>query len=191
MNNWSWSYVGEIMPDILKGLWITIQATIYGSLVSFALGLVWAVALRSRSRWVTWPVSIFVEFIRNTPLLVQLFFLFFVLRETRACQGDNEDAREKERESGNRRMGEWANSPFRCFSDSPIHSHYCGASSWIRRRSASASAVFPMRRSHCSRSLNATSDSLISIERVCDATAPAKSARCRSRVPRKNQMFEL
>lgn len=79
MNNWSWSYIGEIMPEILKGLWITIQATFYGSLVSFALGLVWAMALRSRSRWVTWPVSIFVEFIRNTPLLVQLFFLFFVL----------------------------------------------------------------------------------------------------------------
>ncbi|MEU8784705.1 ectoine/hydroxyectoine ABC transporter permease subunit EhuD [Streptomyces sp. NPDC048637] len=67
------------MPEILKGLWITIQATFYGSLVSFALGLVWAMALRARSRWVTWPVSIFVEFIRNTPLLVQLFFLFFVL----------------------------------------------------------------------------------------------------------------
>ncbi|MGA5563391.1 ectoine/hydroxyectoine ABC transporter permease subunit EhuD [Streptomyces platensis] len=67
------------MPEILKGLWITIQATFYGSLVSFALGLVWAMALRSRSRWVTWPVSVFVEFVRNTPLLVQLFFLFFVL----------------------------------------------------------------------------------------------------------------
>lgn len=79
MNNWSWSYIGEIMPEILKGLWITVQATIYGSLVSFALGLVWALALRARSRWVTWPVSVFVEFVRNTPLLVQLFFLFFVL----------------------------------------------------------------------------------------------------------------
>ncbi|QIK08606.1 ectoine/hydroxyectoine ABC transporter permease subunit EhuD [Streptomyces sp. ID38640] len=79
MNNWSWSYIWEIMPQILEGLWITVQATFYGSLVSFALGLVWAMALRSGSRWVTWPVSIFVEFIRNTPLLVQLFFLFFVL----------------------------------------------------------------------------------------------------------------
>lgn len=49
MNNWSWSYVGEIMPDILKGLWITIQATFYGSLVAFALGLVWALLLRSPS----------------------------------------------------------------------------------------------------------------------------------------------
>ncbi|MCB5910304.1 ectoine/hydroxyectoine ABC transporter permease subunit EhuD [Streptomyces pinistramenti] len=79
MNTWSWGYVGDILPDLLKGLWITVQATLYGSLVSFALGLVWALALRSPSRRLTWPVSIVVEFIRNTPLLVQLFFLFFVL----------------------------------------------------------------------------------------------------------------
>ncbi len=79
MNNWSWEYVGDILPALLQGLWITVQATLYGSLVAFALGLVWALLLRSPSRWVTWPVSIVVEFIRNTPLLVQLFFLFFVL----------------------------------------------------------------------------------------------------------------
>ncbi|TJZ55967.1 ectoine/hydroxyectoine ABC transporter permease subunit EhuD [Streptomyces piniterrae] len=79
MNTWSWDYVGEIMPQLLEGLWITVQATILGSLVAFALGLVWALALRSPVRWLTWPVSAVVEFIRNTPLLVQLFFLFFVL----------------------------------------------------------------------------------------------------------------
>ncbi|OKI04515.1 ectoine/hydroxyectoine ABC transporter permease subunit EhuD [Streptomyces sp. CB02923] len=79
MNTWSWEYVGDILPDLLSGLWITVQATLLGSLVAFALGLVWALLLRSPSRWVTWPVSVFVEFVRNTPLLVQLFFLFFVL----------------------------------------------------------------------------------------------------------------
>jgi polar amino acid transport system permease protein len=79
MNDWSWDYVGDIMPQLLDGLWITVQATLLGSLVAFALGLVWAIALRSPTRWVTWPVGIVVEFIRNTPLLVQLFFLFFVL----------------------------------------------------------------------------------------------------------------
>jgi polar amino acid transport system permease protein len=79
MNDWSWDYVGDIMPQLLDGLWITVQATLLGSLVAFALGLVWAIALRSPARWVTWPVGIVVEFIRNTPLLVQLFFLFFVL----------------------------------------------------------------------------------------------------------------
>ncbi|MEU3710840.1 ectoine/hydroxyectoine ABC transporter permease subunit EhuD [Streptomyces catenulae] len=79
MNTWSWGYVGDILPDLLKGLGVTVEATVLGSLVSFALGLVWALALRSPSRWVTWPVGAVVEFVRNTPLLVQLFFLFFVL----------------------------------------------------------------------------------------------------------------
>ncbi|MFH8347122.1 ectoine/hydroxyectoine ABC transporter permease subunit EhuD [Streptomyces sp. NPDC018045] len=79
MNNWSWAYVGDILPDLLAGLRITLLATLLGSLVAFALGLVWALALRSGTRWVTWPVSVVVEFVRNTPLLVQLFFLFFVL----------------------------------------------------------------------------------------------------------------
>ncbi|WP_405742217.1 ectoine/hydroxyectoine ABC transporter permease subunit EhuD [Streptomyces sp. NBC_01525] len=79
MNTWSWGYVGDILPDLLKGLGVTVEATLLGSLVSFALGLVWALALRSPSRWVAWPVGAVVEFVRNTPLLVQLFFLFFVL----------------------------------------------------------------------------------------------------------------
>ncbi|MEU2787745.1 ectoine/hydroxyectoine ABC transporter permease subunit EhuD [Streptomyces sp. NPDC007100] len=79
MNNWSWEYVGDILPDLLRGLLVTVQATLLGSLVAFVLGLVWALLLRSPSRWVTWPVSVVVEFVRNTPLLVQLFFLFFVL----------------------------------------------------------------------------------------------------------------
>ncbi|MEU1851776.1 ectoine/hydroxyectoine ABC transporter permease subunit EhuD [Streptomyces sp. NPDC019990] len=79
MNDWSWDYVGDILPQLLDGLWVTVQATLLGSLVAFALGLVWALALRSPSNWLTWPVGVVVEFIRNTPLLVQLFFLFFVL----------------------------------------------------------------------------------------------------------------
>jgi polar amino acid transport system permease protein len=79
MSTWSWDYVGHIMPDILKGLLVTVEATVLGSLVSFALGLVWALALRSPTRWVRWPVQAITEFIRSTPLLVQLFFWFYVL----------------------------------------------------------------------------------------------------------------
>ncbi len=49
------------------------------------------------------------------------FFLFFVLRETRAGHGNREKASEKESEWAKGRMGEWAKSPFLRFSDSPIH----------------------------------------------------------------------
>ena len=41
----------------------------------------WALAFRAPTRFVRWPVNLITEFIRTTPLLVQLFFLFFVLPE--------------------------------------------------------------------------------------------------------------
>ncbi|MDQ0403985.1 MULTISPECIES: ectoine/hydroxyectoine ABC transporter permease subunit EhuD [unclassified Streptomyces] len=79
--NWDWSAVSDFMPHFWDGLLVTLQILVLGSLVSFGLGLVWALLMRVPSRWVTWPVGIVTEFIRNTPLLVQLFFLFYVLPE--------------------------------------------------------------------------------------------------------------
>ncbi|GAA2550922.1 ectoine/hydroxyectoine ABC transporter permease subunit EhuD [Streptomyces koyangensis] len=79
--NWDWSAVADFMPRFWDGVLVTLQATVIGSLISFSLGLVWAIAFRAPTRFVRWPVTIVTEFIRNTPLLVQLFFLFFVLPE--------------------------------------------------------------------------------------------------------------
>ncbi|MCM3816795.1 MULTISPECIES: ectoine/hydroxyectoine ABC transporter permease subunit EhuD [Streptomyces] len=79
--NWDWSAVTDFMPRFWDGVLVTLQATVIGSLISFSLGLVWAIAFRAPTRFVRWPVTIVTEFIRNTPLLVQLFFLFFVLPE--------------------------------------------------------------------------------------------------------------
>ncbi|MBV1937358.1 MULTISPECIES: ectoine/hydroxyectoine ABC transporter permease subunit EhuD [Streptomyces] len=78
---WDWSAVGDFMPLFWDGLLVTLQALVLGSLISFALGLVWALLMRTPTRWVRWPVGVVTEFIRNTPLLVQLFFLFYVLPE--------------------------------------------------------------------------------------------------------------
>ncbi|NYI08217.1 ectoine/hydroxyectoine ABC transporter permease subunit EhuD [Allostreptomyces psammosilenae] len=80
--SWDWDYTRAFLPDLLAGLWTAVQATALGSVLAFALGLVWALLLRSGSRWVTYPVHGAVEFVRNTPLLVQLFFLFYVLPST-------------------------------------------------------------------------------------------------------------
>ncbi|MEU3305087.1 ectoine/hydroxyectoine ABC transporter permease subunit EhuD [Streptomyces sp. NPDC006678] len=78
---WDWSAVADFMPRFWEGVLVTLQILVLGSLLSFTLGLVWALALRSGPRVVRWPVGLFTEFVRNTPLLVQLFFLFFVLPE--------------------------------------------------------------------------------------------------------------
>ena len=78
---WDWSAVADFMPKFWDGLLLTLQILALGSLISSALGLVWALLMRTPTRWVRWPVGAVTEFIRNTPLLVQLFFLFYVMPE--------------------------------------------------------------------------------------------------------------
>ncbi|AZM53433.1 ectoine/hydroxyectoine ABC transporter permease subunit EhuD [Streptomyces sp. WAC 01529] len=79
--NWNWSHVDDFMPLFWDGVELTLKALFFGTLIAFSLGLVWAIAQRSEKKWIRWPVTVFTEFIRNTPLLVQLFFLFYVVPE--------------------------------------------------------------------------------------------------------------
>ncbi|KPK19612.1 MAG: amino acid ABC transporter permease [Betaproteobacteria bacterium SG8_41] len=74
-----WGYVWEVAPRLAEGLVVTIQATLVGMAVALTLGLVLALARRSRHRLVSWPTGVLVEFVRSTPLLVQIYFLFYVL----------------------------------------------------------------------------------------------------------------
>ncbi|GGW92156.1 ectoine/hydroxyectoine ABC transporter permease subunit EhuD [Streptomyces noursei] len=76
-----WSAVGAFLPTFWSGVLVTLQALALGSLIAFGLGLVWALAQRSSLKVVRWPVTALTEFVRNTPLLVQLFFLFYVMPE--------------------------------------------------------------------------------------------------------------
>jgi polar amino acid transport system permease protein len=75
---WDWHLAGEALPLLLKGFLITLAATVVGSLVGIVLGLVLAMLRRVPTRWVRVPVRVFVEFVRSTPLLVQLFAAYVV-----------------------------------------------------------------------------------------------------------------
>jgi len=76
---WDWEFVAEILPELLRGLVVTVQATLVGAILALTLGLVLALLRRSQLAAVRVPTAVFVEFVRSTPLLVQLYFLFFVL----------------------------------------------------------------------------------------------------------------
>lgn len=76
---WDWAFVAKIMPTLLEGLKLTVLITILSAFVAAGLGLVLAIAKRSRNRWIAKPTAMLTEFIRGTPLLVQLYFIFFVL----------------------------------------------------------------------------------------------------------------
>lgn len=76
---WDWDYAWSITPDLIQGMFTTILATLVGILVAVVLGLILALGRRSERRWVSYPFAWFIEFVRSTPLLVQLFFLFYAL----------------------------------------------------------------------------------------------------------------
>jgi polar amino acid transport system permease protein len=69
----------SILPILLRGLVVTIQATALGFVIALVLGLVLALLRMVPLKIVAWPTVFFLEFVRDTPLLVQLFFLYFVL----------------------------------------------------------------------------------------------------------------
>jgi polar amino acid transport system permease protein len=69
----------SILPILLRGMIITIEATALGFLVALVLGLVFALLRAVPMRLVSWPTAFVIEFVRDTPLLVQLYFLYFVL----------------------------------------------------------------------------------------------------------------
>lgn len=78
MFDWKWEFVWEILPRLIHATGNTLIAAGAGYAIALVLGLVLAIAQRSPSRVLTFVVREFVEFIRSTPLLLQIFFVFYV-----------------------------------------------------------------------------------------------------------------
>lgn len=76
---WNWSFVWDILPRMLKGLELTVLATLLIFAVSAVVGFVFALLKRSPRPAVRIPAFAGTEFIRRTPELVQLYFIFYVL----------------------------------------------------------------------------------------------------------------
>lgn len=74
---WDWAYTLEILPRLARAAIITVEATLLGFVFAAILGLVLAVVRLAFPKTLV-PISVFVEFIRSTPLLIQIFFLYFV-----------------------------------------------------------------------------------------------------------------
>lgn len=75
----AWAFSISILPILMHGLIVTVQATVLGFFVAAVLGLVLAALKAARLRIISWPARLASEFIRDTPLLAQLFFLYYVL----------------------------------------------------------------------------------------------------------------
>jgi polar amino acid transport system permease protein len=78
---WDWGYALSIIPILAQASIVTIEVTVIGFIVAAVLGLVLAILRMSPLRIISVPTGLFVEFIRSTPLLIQIFFLYFVFPE--------------------------------------------------------------------------------------------------------------
>lgn len=80
--DWRWDFTFQtVLPRILPGLWVTIEVTFLSFALSMVLGLVLMIARRSEIRALSSVAGEFIEFMRGMPLLVVIFFLFFLLPE--------------------------------------------------------------------------------------------------------------
>ena len=62
-----------------KGTAVTLGLTAVSAFFGVAIGIGGASALWGGHRWAKWPITTYVELIRNTPFIVQMFFIFFGL----------------------------------------------------------------------------------------------------------------
>jgi len=73
------NYAIEILPEMLSGAWVTIQLSIVCITVGIIFGMVLGVARVYSTRFIYWMVTAYVEFLRGTPCLLQLFFIYYGL----------------------------------------------------------------------------------------------------------------
>lgn len=79
MSKLDFGIVIERWADLLHGVLFTLGLSSAGIVLALIIGVFGVAMRRSTSRILQVPVSMFVELIRNTPFLVQIFFLFFAL----------------------------------------------------------------------------------------------------------------
>ena len=78
---------GEVYPLLMKGLWITVEVTVLSLLMAFVLGLISCFMGLSKKKPLRWISKIYVGLIRGTPLLVQVFYIYFALPQLMQLMG--------------------------------------------------------------------------------------------------------
>jgi len=76
---WDWAYAFDILPQMAEASLVTLRITVMGFAVAAVAGLLWAVLAMLEIPVISFAVRLFVEFMRSTPLLIQLFAVYYFL----------------------------------------------------------------------------------------------------------------
>lgn len=76
---WNFDWLVPYLPTLASGIVVTLELILVGAVLGVALGILCAWTRSLGPGWARPIVSAYVELIRNTPFLIQLFFIFFGL----------------------------------------------------------------------------------------------------------------
>ncbi|PAU67790.1 amino acid ABC transporter permease [Bifidobacterium criceti] len=74
-----WSFIERYAPFFVNGAWMTLFISVFGIALAVITGLICAAVETARIPVLRQAVAVYIEISRNTPLLVQLYFLYFGL----------------------------------------------------------------------------------------------------------------
>ena len=77
--NIDWNFIMTSLPLYEKAAWITLKLAFVGIVLSLVIGLICSIILYFKVKVMNTIVQAYIELSRNTPLLVQIFFLYFGL----------------------------------------------------------------------------------------------------------------
>lgn len=76
---WDWNFALHLPAQLESGVRVTIECSLGASAVAIVLGLAWSIIRYTRIPVLSWLVAALVQILRGSPLLVQLYFAFYVL----------------------------------------------------------------------------------------------------------------
>jgi His/Glu/Gln/Arg/opine family amino acid ABC transporter permease subunit len=79
--SFQWSFIWDNRAQFLDGLWVTLKVSLIAIGGAFGVGVILGAARAHRIPVLSQLAAIYVEVIRNTPILVQVFFIYFGLSE--------------------------------------------------------------------------------------------------------------
>lgn len=76
---WDWDIARQAMPYLVDGIYVTAATTAGGMALALVIGLLFAMGRRSPQPIIAWMFAGVIEFIRCTPLLIQLFLAYYIV----------------------------------------------------------------------------------------------------------------
>ena len=76
---WRWQNLFQEWPALLRAFLTTLEASVLALILALVLGVIFGLMSTSHHRLPRAVARVYVEFFQNTPLMIQLFFVFFAL----------------------------------------------------------------------------------------------------------------